>query len=388
VVGGTGLYLRAALTELSLAPPPPAELRARLEAALAERGPAALHEELRARAPVAAAAIAPTDRTRIVRSLELLELGADPPRTEGSELWTAQTRVPTRLFGLTMDREALYERIDARVDAIVAAGGAEEARTRRARLRGADRGRRRADEAAHAPVRTAAAHLDAQAPGRDRAGRHRARAARAGRRGRRRSGVIGPPPEVRAATAADRGSLAGVLARAFDDDPVMTWFFQDRRRRDARNRRFFAMRLRQLMPHGETYTVDGTLGAAVWAAPERWRLGRIEELRLALAMLPGVWSRLGEVLEGLESIDRAHPRTPHYYLAVLGTDPEAQGRGIGSALLRPTLDACDRDGVPAYLESSKERNIDFYARHGFRVTAVLELPDGPRVWSMWRDPWG
>jgi ribosomal protein S18 acetylase RimI-like enzyme len=142
------------------------------------------------------------------------------------------------------------------------------------------------------------------------------------------------------------------------------------------------------MPHGETYTVEGELGAAIWAAPERWRLSRFEEIRLTIAMLPAVWPRLREIIEGLEAIDRAHPRPPHYYLAVLGTDPDAQGRGIGSALMRPTLETCDRDEVPAYLESSKERNIDFYARHGFRVTAEIELPDGPRVWSMWRDPQG
>ncbi|MFL5782379.1 MAG: tRNA (adenosine(37)-N6)-dimethylallyltransferase MiaA [Thermoleophilaceae bacterium] len=137
VVGGTGLYLRAALTELSLAPAPPPELRARLEAAVAERGSGALHDELRSRAPAVAAAIPPGDRTRIVRSLELLEIGAEPPPAEGSELWTAETRVPTHLFGLTMDRDALYERIDARADAMVAAGAAGEAR--RAQAAGASR---------------------------------------------------------------------------------------------------------------------------------------------------------------------------------------------------------------------------------------------------------
>jgi GNAT superfamily N-acetyltransferase len=94
------------------------------------------------------------------------------------------------------------------------------------------------------------------------------------------------------------------------------------------------------------------------------------------------------VIAGLEDIDRAHPSTPHYYLAILGTDPDAQGRGIGSALLQPTLETCDRDAIPAYLESSKERNVDFYARHGFRVTGELQMPDGPRVWPMWRDPGG
>ena len=137
VVGGTGLYLRAALTDLSLQPPPPPELRARIEADVAARGPAALHEELRARAPGAAAAIEPTDRTRIVRSLELLELGAEPPRTEDSELWATEVRVPTRLFGITMERDALYARIDERVAAMVAAGAADEARE--AALAGASR---------------------------------------------------------------------------------------------------------------------------------------------------------------------------------------------------------------------------------------------------------
>jgi tRNA dimethylallyltransferase len=128
VLGGTGLYLRAALTELSLAAQPPPELRARWQREIEERGPAALHAELSHRAPQAAATIEPTDRTRIVRWLELLEMGKEPPRTEGSELWTAGTRRPTRLFGLVRDREELYERIDARVDAMVAAGAAEEVR--------------------------------------------------------------------------------------------------------------------------------------------------------------------------------------------------------------------------------------------------------------------
>ena len=137
VVGGTGLYLRAALTELSLQPPPPPELRARIEADVAARGPAALHDELRARAPGAAAAIEPTDRTRIVRSLELLELGAEPPRQEDSELWASEVRVPTRLFGITMERDTLNAQIDERVDAMVAAGAGDEARE--AALAGASR---------------------------------------------------------------------------------------------------------------------------------------------------------------------------------------------------------------------------------------------------------
>lgn len=128
VVGGTGLYLRAALTELDLHPPPPPQLRAQLNARAETEGSAALHAELAQLAPWAAAEIASGDRSRVVRALELHEMGALRQRGGPSRLWTADTRHPTRLIGLTLEREQLRERIDARVDAIVAAGAIDEVR--------------------------------------------------------------------------------------------------------------------------------------------------------------------------------------------------------------------------------------------------------------------
>jgi tRNA dimethylallyltransferase len=142
VVGGTGLYLRAALTELSLRPPPAEGVRERWIAELERRGPQALHAILAARAPWAAAGIAPTDRQRIVRALELSDSGELEPPGEESELWTDATRHPTLLMGLTTDREALYEHIDARVDAMLAAGAIDE--VRRAHAAGASATARRA----------------------------------------------------------------------------------------------------------------------------------------------------------------------------------------------------------------------------------------------------
>ncbi len=126
VVGGTGLYLRAALTELSLRPPPAEGVRERWVAELELREPAALHAELARRAPWAAVEIAPGDRQRIVRALELHESGELEPSPEQSELWTAATRWPTLLIGLVMEREQLYATTDARVDAMMAAGAREE----------------------------------------------------------------------------------------------------------------------------------------------------------------------------------------------------------------------------------------------------------------------
>ena len=128
VVGGTGLYLRAALADLDLKPPAPPDVRARLEAEVATRGAPALHAELARRAPWAAAEIAPTDRQRIVRALELDAIGALEPPPAENQLWTSDTRHPTRLIGLVMERDALYARIDARVDAMVAAGAIDEVR--------------------------------------------------------------------------------------------------------------------------------------------------------------------------------------------------------------------------------------------------------------------
>jgi tRNA dimethylallyltransferase len=126
VVGGTGLYLRAALTDLDLYPSPPASVRARWTEEVERRGPEELHRELTERAPWAVEGIEPTDRSRIVRTLELLEMGELEPREGESQLWTEHTRHPTLLAGLTMDRDELYSRIDERVDAMVEAGAKEE----------------------------------------------------------------------------------------------------------------------------------------------------------------------------------------------------------------------------------------------------------------------
>ena len=128
VVGGTGLYLRAALAELDLKPAPPAEVRERWQRELADHGPEALHARLRERAGWAADTIDPRDRSRLVRAHELLDLGELEPPQGDNRLWTDDTRHPTRLIGLVMDRDALYARIDARVDAMLTAGAVEEVR--------------------------------------------------------------------------------------------------------------------------------------------------------------------------------------------------------------------------------------------------------------------
>jgi len=124
VVGGTGLYLRAALADLDLRPPVPAEVRESVEREISDRGPAALHAELE---PAVAESVDPNDRKRVARLTELARAGIEAaPGGEG--VWTADLRHPTLLVGLTMDRERLAERIGARVDEMIGAGAADQAR--------------------------------------------------------------------------------------------------------------------------------------------------------------------------------------------------------------------------------------------------------------------
>jgi ribosomal protein S18 acetylase RimI-like enzyme len=191
------------------------------------------------------------------------------------------------------------------------------------------------------------------------------------------------PVDVRQARPEDYGQLAATLARAFYDDPVTSWFYPDAKRRLGQAQRFFAIRLRQLADQKLTYTTSELSGAALWAQPERWR----EDLRQSLMLLPMVpvlLPRIVRATRAVRVIECLHPVEPHYYLSVLGTDPEQQGAGIASALLAPVLQRCDANGTAAYLESSKESNVGFYARHGFDVTERIDLPDGPPLWLMWR----
>jgi GNAT superfamily N-acetyltransferase len=182
--------------------------------------------------------------------------------------------------------------------------------------------------------------------------------------------------------------LSEVLARAFFDDPVIEWMLPD----EDRRRRVGPLAYRTFLDHlylpkDEVYTDAEARGAALWSPPGKWRVPLGTQLRTAPRMLRLFGTRLPTMMRGLNAIEHAHPdAVPHWYLGILGTDPAAQGHGIGSAVMAPVLERCDREGVPAYLESSKDANIPFYRRHGFEVTETISMPGGPDVWGMWREP--
>lgn len=215
-----------------------------------------------------------------------------------------------------------------------------------------------------------------------------------------------PPPQVRRAVAGDIPELARMLARAFFDDPVACWAYPPARQRPRALERFQATRLRQLLVHEEVWTTEDLACAALWAPPGHFHATLRETAEIVPAFAhPRLWPRIPLAAVGWDRLERSHPRSPpHFYLAVLGTDPASQGRGLGSAVLGGVLEQCDGNagaahpesarevetnryaGMPCYLESSKERNISFYERFGFQVLEEIKLLRGPPMWKMWRDP--
>jgi GNAT superfamily N-acetyltransferase len=176
-------------------------------------------------------------------------------------------------------------------------------------------------------------------------------------------------------------ALSIVLAEAFFDDPVFTWCYPDHERRREILPRFFELVGSANVSHQEIYTTDGVIAGAVWLPPNT---ADDEQLVTALGEVSGEY--VGNLFGAFEAMAEQHPHDPHHYLFLLATSPQWQGCGVGSALMRPVLDMCDRDGVPAYLEATSERNKALYQRHGFDVVGEIRLPDGPRMWPMWRSP--
>ena len=195
---------------------------------------------------------------------------------------------------------------------------------------------------------------------------------------------------VRKATPHELDSLAAVLARAFHDDPVARWMVTDDGRRLRFLQRNFRLFLRRLwFEQDECYTTENVAGAIVWERPGQWKTGMLDQLRLLPSMLAINGRLLPRWERALATMESHHPAEPHYYLPVVGVEPQWQGHGLGTSLLRPVLERCDDEKLPAYLEASSPRNRALYQRHGFKVTGQLSVgPGSPPLWPMWRTPNG
>ena len=191
-------------------------------------------------------------------------------------------------------------------------------------------------------------------------------------------------PSVRMPHPGERKRVLEVLGRAFFDDPVSMYLFPDERRRQAGFAGFSGLAIDAFGSSAHVLTNDAVQGAAIWQLPSPQPPGLLVQLRMGIHMAWLIRAGMGRAIRLGEFMSEHHLHEPHYYLAAIGTDPSFQGKGIGSALIQPVLERCDKERLPAYLESSKRENIPFYNKHGFEVVEELQIPDGPRLWPMIR----
>ncbi len=200
------------------------------------------------------------------------------------------------------------------------------------------------------------------------------------------------PPVERVAAGTDHREIVAMLSRAFWDDPLFDFLAGDDLLREyTLLPRVFEAALRDVdTEQAEHYVVRSgrVRGFAGWLRPgafPRTRRGALLRDLRAAALLLRV-ARRRAAAELLREVERRHPTEPHWYLALVATDPLFRGRGIGTSLLDPVLDRCSAEGLPAYTETQRAENVAWYGRLGFRVVDELRVRDAPPVWRLWREP--
>jgi ribosomal protein S18 acetylase RimI-like enzyme len=192
---------------------------------------------------------------------------------------------------------------------------------------------------------------------------------------------------ARPAVRADLPAISAMLARAFLEDPVMVFMFPEEADRRRKLPRLFTLLLTSSLPLGGCDVLAGAEAATLWRPPGREGIP-FWEILLHIQSFLGIYGfrGTGRALTLLGAMDKHHPREPHWYLMVIGTEPALQGKGCGGAVLRHRLSRIDAQHLPAYLEASKPENVSIYRRFGFEQRAELQIPGGPVIFPMWRPP--
>lgn len=189
---------------------------------------------------------------------------------------------------------------------------------------------------------------------------------------------------VRRAHDADRAVIAGALARAFADDPLMAWLHGAPARRAHRMPPFFSRLFDECGAGAMRWTTDGGEAATLWHGPDEPRRSTWQRRGELIIWARLMRWRLPRAIALGEAIGRTRPREPHWYLGIAGCDPSAQGTGRGGAVIRAGLERADAERLPVCLETAREENLGLYRRFGFEVTSEWTVRDSPLVWSMTR----
>ena len=187
---------------------------------------------------------------------------------------------------------------------------------------------------------------------------------------------------LRPATSRDCEALADTLALAFFDDPVMRWMIPDDSRRRARLPRFFSFIFGTEPETGFVLTAPEGRATSFWRPPGTAGTSLTDSLARAFPMLGVFGAGIGRALAVSGAIEAHHPKQPFWYAHFVGVRPDAQGEGWGSMMMREGCERARAEGLPVYLETARQRNVDFYAARGFSVTGEFDVPGGPHFWSM------
>ena len=192
--------------------------------------------------------------------------------------------------------------------------------------------------------------------------------------------------DVRHATPADVSALTRTFARVFADDPVFCWIYRDVATRYDALTALFTVAV-QAGFDAATPTLSMAAAAFGWSPPGVELFDDRSGQRVLAAMGEHLGAEAPERIEAMLTMQAMHPHDPpSFYLFSVAVDPEAQGRGLGAAMLREVLDVCDRQRFPAFLESSSPRNQSLYERYSFEPIGTYTFPDGPVTTAMWREP--
>ena len=188
---------------------------------------------------------------------------------------------------------------------------------------------------------------------------------------------------IRTANESEQDQIVALIVLAFSSDPIVRWVYPDPHQFLSSFPDIVRAFGGKAFEHGTAYYVEGFIGSALWLPP-----GVLpdEEALGSVLMRTVPEERHEEMFGVLEQMGSYHPTEPHWYLPMIGVEPAHQGEGYGSALLRYTLEICDRHHHLAHLESSNPKNVPLYQRHGFQLVGEIQSGSSPTIFPMSREP--
>ncbi|GAA4642940.1 GNAT family N-acetyltransferase [Pontixanthobacter gangjinensis] len=196
-----------------------------------------------------------------------------------------------------------------------------------------------------------------------------------------------PERPIGKAVPADADAISETLALAFFDDPVFQWLFPDSTGRKQRMDAMFKLMFHYDVKHGYIRKSPDCHATSFWRSPGTAEIPTLSVIPMLIPLLAIYRSSFGKMLNLTNAIKHNLPKgRPFYYVHFVGVRPDDQHQGWGTAMMKDGIAKADAEGVAVYLETALESNVTFYQHLGFTVTGEWHIKDGPKMWSMLREP--